>query len=100
MRTIRQGLNYLELFQEVNDNSSMAINNFMLHKVLTKFTFDGNKHVGEQTKLELVDIVFVERVKSLLPNFEDYSEVFSAVHAIETVVKNAKANDGVVNFWS
>ncbi len=100
MRTIRQGLNYLELFQEVNDDSSMAINNFMLHKVLPKFTFDGNKHVGEQTKLELVDRVFVERVKSLLPNFEEYSEVFSAVHAIETVVKNAKANDGVVNFWS
>lgn len=100
MRTIRQGLNYLELFKELNNDSSMAINNFILHKVLPKFTFDGNKYVGEQTKLELVDKVFVERIKSLLPNFEDYSEVFSAVHAIETVVKNAKVNDGVVNFWS
>lgn len=100
MRTIRQGLNYLELYQDVNNDQELAINNFLLHKVLPKLTFDGNKHIGEQTKIELMERVFLERIKLQLPNFENYNEVFSAVHALENVVKNAKANDGVVNFWS
>lgn len=100
MRTIRQGLNYLDLFHDVNIDDEMAINNFLLHKVLPKLTFDGNKHVGEQTKLELIEHVLVERIKQQLPNYENYSEVFSAIHALENVVRNAKANDGIVNFWS
>ena len=100
MRTIRQGLNYLELFHDVNSDDELAINNFLLHKVLPKLTFDANKHVGEQTKLELIERVFLERIKQQLPNHENYSEIFSAVHALENVVKDAKANDGIVNFWS
>lgn len=101
MRTIRQGLNYLNLFKDVNDNNELAVNNFLLHKVLPKLTFDGNKYVsGEQTKIDLIDRVFVERIKQQLPNYENYSEIFSAVDAIEKVVVNAKANDGIVNFWS
>lgn len=100
MRTIRQGLSYLEYFQDVNDSVDKAINNFLLHKVLPKFTFDGNKYVGEHTKLELIDRIFTERVKQQLPNYESYDPVFSAVHALEKLVKDAKANDGIINFWS
>lgn len=100
MRTIRQGLNYLALFKDVNSDSELAINNFLLHKVLPKFTFDGNKSIGDQTKLELIERVLTERLKLQLPNHENYSDVFCAVKALETVVRDAKANDGVVNFWS
>ena len=100
MRTIRQGLNYLELFQDVNHDREMAINNFLLHKVLPKLTLDGNKKVGEQTKLELIEHVFLERLKEILSNYESMSEVFSTVHTLENVVDNAKTNDGIVNFWS
>lgn len=100
MRTIRQGLNYLELFKDVNGDYELAINNFLLHKVLPKLTFDGNKHVGEQTKLDLIERIFSERIKLELPNNENYSEVFSAVHSLNNVVKDAKENDGVVNFWT
>ena len=100
MRTIRQGLNYLELFQDVNHDREMAINNFLLHKVLPKLTLDGSKKVGEQTKLELIERVFLERLKEILSNYESMSEVFSTVHTLENVVDNAKTNDGIVNFWS
>ncbi len=100
MRTIRQGLNYLNLLKNVNDDDEIAVNNFLLHKVLPKFTFDGNKQIGAQTKLELVERVFVERLKQLLPNHETYSDIFSSVHTLENVVSDAKANDGIVNFWS
>lgn len=100
MRTIRQGLSYLEYFQQVNDDQELAINNFLLHKVLPKMTFDGNKYVGEHTRLELVDKIFVERIKQQLTGYDDYDPVFSAVHALENLVSNAKANDGIVNFWA
>ena len=100
MRTIRQGLNYLNLLKDVNDDDEIAVNNFLLHKVLPKFTFDGNKQIGAQTKLELVERVFVERLKQLLPNHETYNDIFSSVHTLENVVSDAKANDGIVNFWS
>lgn len=100
MRTIRQGLNYLNLFKDVDANEELAINNFLLHKVLPKLTFDGNKQVGGQTKLELIDRVFIEKIKQLLPNHDEYSAIFSSVHALENVVSDAKANDGIVNFWS
>jgi hypothetical protein len=100
MRTIRQGLHYLALFKDVNDDSFQSTNNFLLHKVLPKFTFDGNKTVGQQTKLDLIEKVFLPRIKQLLPLYEEMNEIFSAVSALEHVVSNAKANDGVVNFWS
>jgi hypothetical protein len=100
MRTIRQGLHYLALFKDVNDDSFQSTNNFLLHKVLPKFTFDGNKTVGQQTKLDLIEKVFAERIKQLLPLYKEMPEIFSAVAALERVVSDAKANDGVVNFWS
>lgn len=100
MRTIRQGLHYLALFKDVNDDPLQPINNFLLHKVLPKFTFDGNKTVGQQTKLDLIEKVFTARIKELLPYYEEIPEIFSAVAALENIISDAKANDGVVNFWS
>lgn len=100
MRTIRQGLNYLEYFKEVNNDEELAVNNFLLHKVLPKMTFDGNKHVGEHSRLELIDRIFIERIKQQLAGYDDYDPVFSVVHALEALVNNAKVNDGIVNFWA
>lgn len=100
MRTIRQGLNYIKLFQDVNDDYEMAINNFLLHKVLPKLNFDGNKKFNENTKISLLEIVLLDRIKSLLAEHEYYDDVFSAVHTLENVIKNAKENDNIVNYWS
>lgn len=100
MRTIRQGLNYVSLFKDVNEDSLQAINNFLLHKVLPKFTFDGNKTVDQQTKLDLIEKVFAERIKQELFFYDEIPEIFSAVAAIDKIMQNAKANDGIVNFWS
>ncbi|WP_133011249.1 McrB family protein [Marinomonas flavescens] len=100
MRTIRQGLNYLAFFESVNDDSILSINNFLLHKVLPKFTFDGNKSLGQQTKLDLIEKVFIERIKKELPTYTEMPQIFSAVAVLESVIQDAKVNDGVVNFWS
>lgn len=100
MRTIRQGLHYMALFAEVNEDQQRGINNFILHKVLPKFTFDGNKQVGETIKLELIDKVLLARLLSELPDHAAYPSEFSCINAIRELVENARANDGVVNFWA
>jgi len=100
MRTIRQGLNYLELFTEVNSNQSQAINNFIIHKVLPKFTFDGNKQAGNFNKLELLDKVLLPKLEELVTEHESIAEEFSCVAALRAIVENAKSNDGVVNYWA
>ncbi len=100
MRTIRQGLNYLDLFKDVNGNQEQAINNFILHKVLPKFTFDGNKQSGNFSKLELIDKVLLPKLEGLVSDHESMAEEFSSVAALRSIVANAKANDGVVNYWA
>jgi hypothetical protein len=100
MRTIRQGLNYIQLFGELNESYEMGVNNFLLHKVLPKFTFDGNKTLGSHNKLDLLDKIFSERIKEILPSHDEFSDEVSAIVALERVIENAKANDGIVNYWS
>ncbi len=100
MRTIRQGLNYVSLFSDVNDNKPLAINNFIVHKVLPKFTFDGDKQVGDYSKAELVSRVFLPRLESLLDNQAEIAAEFSCTKSVERLVKAAESNDGVVNYWA
>lgn len=100
MRTIRQGLNYLDLFSDVNSNNEQAINNFIVHKVLPKFTFDGNKITGDIGKIDLLEKVLLEKLTQVVPSYESMSEEFSCVAALRSIIENAKANDGVVNYWA
>ena len=83
MRTIRQGLHYLALFTELNEDREQAINNFIIHKILPKFTFDGFKQSGSDTKLNLIDKVLVSRLESTMPNHESFTEEFSCILARE-----------------
>jgi len=99
MRTIRQGLNYLDLFGKLNSNKDKAINNFLLHKVLPKFTFDGNKEVNGVKKSDLL-----YALKSRLDTDINYSnlsdEEFSSKKALQEIISQAEANDWIVNYWS
>nr|PMI96071.1 restriction endonuclease [Vibrio lentus] len=100
MRTIRQGLNYVDLFSEVNGNTEQAINNFIIHKVLPKFTFDGNKLSGDTQKIDLLEKVLLEKLEEVIPSHESVADEFSCVAALRSIIENAKANDGVVNYWA
>jgi hypothetical protein len=100
MRTVRQGLNYIALFAELNDNSEQAINNFIIHKVLPKFTFDGNKQSGDLNKIDLLDKGFLPRLESIITSHESLPVEFSSIAALKNIISNAKANDGVVNYWA
>ncbi|MUK68987.1 McrB family protein [Aliivibrio fischeri] len=99
MRTIRQGLNYRNLFKDVQDDDKLIINNFLLHKVLPKFTFDGTKPVGDFNKLEHIEHVFLTQVEELVDGLSIVEE-FSVVESIKAIAKSAAANDDVVNYWA
>lgn len=100
MRTIRQGLNYLDLFSDVNGNIEQAINNFIVHKILPKFTFDGNKLSGDTQKIDLLEKVLLDKFAEVVPSHESIADEFSCVAALRSIINNAKANDGVVNYWA
>lgn len=100
MRTIRQGLQYIRLFSDANDNRYLAINNFILHKVLPKFTFDGTKQSGNYNKLDLIDKVLLSRFEEVIKEHESISDEFSCVAALRSIIENAKSNDGIVNYWA
>ncbi|WP_261887042.1 McrB family protein [Vibrio pomeroyi] len=99
MRTIRQGLNYIALYREVNPNDLLALNNFLLHKVLPKFTFDGSKPMGNTDKLTHIERVFLTQIEEQLHGLV-VTEEFSVTEAIKEIIDTAKANDDVVNYWA
>lgn len=99
MRTIRQGLNYRALFKDVNQDELLILNNFLLHKVLPKFTFDGSKPIGNTDKLTYIERVFLTQIEEKLLGLSVEDE-FSALEAIKEIVGSAKANDDVVNYWA
>jgi AAA domain (dynein-related subfamily) len=99
MRTIRQGLLYLNLFLEVNDDRDLAINSYILHKVLPKFTFDGSKKIQDQEKIDLIRVLLT-RLKSEIPSYESIDSEFSCVVALESIIENASQNDNIVNYWA
>jgi hypothetical protein len=100
LRTIRQGLNYIRIFSELNDDVSLAINNFVLHKVLPKLTFDGTKETtAGVTKLDLL-FGLAANFGNDLKLDEDLDDEFSAEKILLSIANKAKANDGIVNYWS
>lgn len=100
LRAIRQGLNYLRIFSEFNDDVDLAINNFVLHKVLPKLTFDGNKEAAAGvTKLELL-FGLAANLDNGLEVDESLDDEFSVKKVLLSIANKAKANDGIVNYWS
>lgn len=100
LRTIRQGLNYIGVFSEFNDDTALAINNFVLHKVLPKLTFDGSKEItAGVTKLDLL-FGLAKNLDADLELDESLDDEFSVKKALLSIANKAKVNDGIVNYWS
>lgn len=98
MRTIRQGLNYLDVMSDFGLDNNVVINNFILHKVLPKMHFDGNQKIGELTKADLLATFKVNLSNRV--NFESIADEFSAFRELENIIDLAESNDWIVNYWS
>ena len=76
------------------------MNNFFIHKILPKMTFDGSKKVGENEIKDLLlrlqalltPHVIKEKIKS--------SEGIDANEEFDELVNKAKVNDWIVNYWA
>jgi len=99
-RTIRQGINYIEKYSCFNGDSYLALNNFILHKLLPKFTFDGDiKIEKDKNKIALVK-EFLEEIESILDSKipeENLNKL--AAKELKAMVNKAEENDNYINYW-
>ena len=97
-RTIRQGLNYQECFTQFNNSNKandIIVNNFILHKILPKFTFDGSTKVGETSKSKLVDD-FKHELDDRFGNITGRN----IVNELSEIINKSKGNDNIINYWA
>ena len=99
LRTIRQGLNYKEIFEGQGSDKDLVLNNFILHKILPKMTFDGNKQVNEDKKSDLLQR-FTINLKEHIDRALVKEKSIDVIHELEQVIKVSESNDGIVNYWA
>ena len=99
LRTIRQALNYQLMFNQFagEEDTSLVLNNFVLHKILPKITFDGTVKVEGKEKIELL--------KEMQENLNELCESVGSKGRkscveLESMITRAKENDGIVNYWA
>jgi hypothetical protein len=95
MRTIRQGLGYRDIFLKFNDNELLSFNNFIIHKILPKMTFDGNK-----SDKKAILTQFKNTIVDLLKDKIDPNKGRVAVEELEILMQNAESNENIVNYWA
>lgn len=97
-RTIRQGMNYNNIGQELGMNKYLIFNNYLIHKILPKLTFDGNKKINENTtKIMLLESMLQELKDILNSEGNEYKEV---IDELVNVISRAKNNQDIVNYWA
>jgi len=103
LRTIRQGLNYQKIFIEQGSDYKFVMNNFVLHKILPKLTFDGSKKVivnnNEKEKKELLSN-FMNDLKNYIDVNLSLDKNNNAIMELEHIIKNSKSNNDIVNYWA
>lgn len=100
LRTIRQALHYSAALQKFGAGEQLILNNIVLHKVLPKLMFDGEKQVSESIARKDLLRAMRNRLDELLTGLDDHESVDYCVHELDRVIRNAEANDWVVNYWS
>jgi uncharacterized protein YeeX (DUF496 family) len=99
LRTIRQGLNYQKIFMEQGSNKELVINNFILHKILPKMTFDGNKKVNEEKKNDLLQRLMINLQEYINQNLTKEKSI-NVIDELKKIIKISDSNDGIVNYWA
>jgi len=100
LRTIRQGLNYQNKLGQFNYNDSLFLNNFFIHKILPKMTFDGSKKVGENDMKDLLLRLHAQLTPHVIKEKIISTEGIDAKQEFEELINKAKVNDWIVNYWA
>ena len=99
MRTVRQALHYQNELTPFGANDEVVFNNIILHKVLPKMMFDGEKQVEKNLFRKDLLASLKEYLQRELPDIAS-SPVHSCIDELERVIRNAESNDWIVNYWS
>ncbi|MCX2781095.1 McrB family protein [Microbulbifer thermotolerans] len=99
LRTIRQARNYSDAIKALGATDELVLNNIILHKVLPKLMFDGEKSVDENIYRKDILISMRDHLAEKLAGLDAESTV-SCIDELDRVIRNARANDWVVNYWA
>lgn len=100
LRTIRQGLNYQDKLSQFNNDENLFINNFIVHKILPKMTFDGSKMVGDIDMKDLLLRLQDQLTPHIIKEKISLSDGIDAVEEFDELVNKSKVNDWIVNYWA
>lgn len=100
LRTIRQGLNYQNIYKEQESNENLVLNNFILHKILPKMTFDWKKKVDENRSKEDILLEFQRVLKDNIDENLVNSKSVNVINELNEIITASRTNDGIVNYWA
>lgn len=98
LRTIRQALGYYEAYSAFSTDETVVLNNIILHKVLPKLLFDGEKQVDASTQRKDILISLNQYLENNLVSLDNKYD--SSLVEVSRVIRDAEANDWTVNYWS
>ncbi|UVW30700.1 McrB family protein [Massilia sp. H6] len=100
LRTVRQGANYANELRRLGASEALVRNNFVIHKVLPKLMFDGQK----KSRRGHPKSALLQGMRDYLANEIDADALgwrtAYCVDELTRVIETAEANDGIVNYWS
>lgn len=100
LRTVRQARHYSAALQRLGASEQLVLNNVVLHKILPKLMFDGEKltdgNVARKDRL----IALRDYLNNYLKGLDSNETAFFCVDELDRVIRNAQSNDWVVNYWS
>lgn len=100
LRTVRQAHLYSTALQQFDADDDLILNNIILHKVLPKLMFDGEKEVNEGIARKDLLIGMRDYLKQRLSRLDTAGAIDFCIDEFDRVIRNAEANDWVVNYWS
>ncbi|PSF05994.1 restriction endonuclease [Marinobacter fuscus] len=99
LRTVRQARQYSAALQPFDADDDLILNNIVLHKILPKLMFDGEKQVDGDLARKDILVAMRDYLDQQLTAL-DKDGTDSCIEEFDRVIRNAKANDWVVNYWS
>lgn len=100
LRTVRQARHYSAALQKFGASEDIVLNNIVLHKVLPKLMFDGERVVNGSLARKDLLIAMRDYLDQRLRGLESDQAITSSVFELDRVIRNAESNDWVVNYWS
>ncbi len=101
-RTLRQSVHYKNLMNDIDSSEILILNNILLHKILPRFSFDGNIKVEKESDKKISVLVeeFYNNIKDLIANKIEGIQYLNSITEIDRLIQNAKKADNIFNYWS